>query len=872
METQRSQHGFTLPSVLLASVLMMIMLAAAMQITSASAHALRERYYNQLAREAAESGILRAQACTPGGSKPRWWTDTAKNPLTPGTDCTGVGTGSPKYFTIIDTKPRVGLRYEVGEVIRDTTRGSTGQQSFKVLGYADILRGDTGEEDNGRVYKFSNIGQTRASLSTMHIQMGYYRENYKIYAHTARIDENRNIKAFGDNRHGQLGNGLTGESADPVSFGSIGSVSQVYANRLSSGHATYAITDNGELYAAGKNDMGQLGVGHKNSPVPTPVRALLPPNHQALKVVSTGQNTFVIARDVANNKNVLLSTGKCTQYGTLGRGCDKGSSTRPAEVKVTFEKVKLEDQNGIEVEPYLGAVANSSVEELVADRDSVMVIGSDGNVYAWGGNYRGQIGLTLPGTEYANAIDAPKMITSYLSAGQRVYGVQRGSGDGVVSALNRGGVHAKSLATDGLAFYVLLSNGRVFAAGDNTYGQLGDFGYNFDTKQSFPVANLRLIHHNATHHCFLPSTSVRRPGSNSYATSFGNCHGPGSGSANLRLDFDDADDSVKIISRSGVTDGRCLDAHTGDGGEAGNGGVGFAPCNNSLRQRWQLEAGNYGVLFKAKSDPSYCLAAVENPDPRRSRPRLRPCDEAKREPDPNLKPFYFAVANPTMNEINFHTNKKAISDGNVVRGYQDTNDSVLAISSDNRSVTFIARQSKNGPYKVLSSGYNGGGMLGGGHWVGCRERCSKPVVFQLPGSDSNPVRIYNISLGPSDSDRYNNLYVITDKGNVYGAGSNEFGQLGSRHSAGGAGARAATPLLMDNWRESETGPVMSARPRVIDIAAGGGAAMVFTDNGRVYTVGNNASGQLGGGTIGGYSNVVSPRPNLAPPSEPPFFY
>lgn len=55
--------GFTLPSVLITSIIMMALLVTGMQIASSTAAALRDQYYSQLAREMAEAGGVFAGEC-----------------------------------------------------------------------------------------------------------------------------------------------------------------------------------------------------------------------------------------------------------------------------------------------------------------------------------------------------------------------------------------------------------------------------------------------------------------------------------------------------------------------------------------------------------------------------------------------------------------------------------------------------------------------------------------------------------------------------------------------------------------------------------------------------------------------------------------
>lgn len=81
------KSGFALPSILIASVVMMAVLAIAMQATSTTRVSLDAQYYNQLAQQAAESGFAMADACLKQNNKIITWSDS--KPLQPNTDCNG---------------------------------------------------------------------------------------------------------------------------------------------------------------------------------------------------------------------------------------------------------------------------------------------------------------------------------------------------------------------------------------------------------------------------------------------------------------------------------------------------------------------------------------------------------------------------------------------------------------------------------------------------------------------------------------------------------------------------------------------------------------------------------------------------------------
>lgn len=77
--------------------------------------------------------------------------------------------------------------------------------------------------------------------------------------------------------------------------------------------------------------------------------------------------------------------------------------------------------------------------------------------------------------------------------------------------------------------------------------------------------------------------------------------------------------------------------------------------------------------------------------------------------------------------------------------------------------------------------------------------------------------------------------MVGDNGRVYGAGSNVFGQLGD-----GTTTDRATPVAMQ--------VIDGTAVRAKQVQSGFGTTVIFTTDGKIFTVGNNANGQLGDGT------------------------
>lgn len=81
------QKAFALPTVLIGSVVMIIVMLAAITATVSVSNAINAQYYNKLSLEAGESGTAMAVSCIKQRGSVAW-----TSPLRPGTDCNGVGT------------------------------------------------------------------------------------------------------------------------------------------------------------------------------------------------------------------------------------------------------------------------------------------------------------------------------------------------------------------------------------------------------------------------------------------------------------------------------------------------------------------------------------------------------------------------------------------------------------------------------------------------------------------------------------------------------------------------------------------------------------------------------------------------------------
>ena len=91
------KKGFALPTVLLASVVLLMVLVAAVSATYALDNSVNNQKYSRLADAAAQAGTAFAQACLNNSKNDITWSDS--KPLRPNTDCNGnVVSGTSAYL------------------------------------------------------------------------------------------------------------------------------------------------------------------------------------------------------------------------------------------------------------------------------------------------------------------------------------------------------------------------------------------------------------------------------------------------------------------------------------------------------------------------------------------------------------------------------------------------------------------------------------------------------------------------------------------------------------------------------------------------------------------------------------------------------
>lgn len=417
--TRHLQRGFALPTILIASVVMLIVLISAVSATASIRSALDGQYYDRLAREAAESGIARANACLQESAFIVKWSNT--NKLYPNTTCSGGSSCTNNANCFVMSSGAVRTTFEVGEPVSFSTA-----QTVTATGKVELVRPSGAV---WRTYTASTSARVGIDLNLNTVAFGY---NGRLGgAFFATIAADGKMRAAGFNGDGQLGNGTMTGTTVPTPFQLNGSDRAVgiYTNFISQGYNMYAITDKGDVYGAGLNEYGQLGDGTKTTRT-TPVKFNLPAGVKATHVGVGGHATFVLG-----DNNNYYAAGLCGN-GMLGTNYTiSGCSDRTSPARVALPTPNVNDANTL------------PTDDIVIDAQTAYVRMQGGKVYGWGRNNHSQLG---DGTTTDNSL--PRQISVHGNPGQP---------------------KAIDIAFDGDTVYVVGDNGEVRSYGRNDYGQMG---------------------------------------------------------------------------------------------------------------------------------------------------------------------------------------------------------------------------------------------------------------------------------------------------------------------------------------------------------------------------------------------------------------
>ena len=277
------------------------------------------------------------------------------------------------------------------------------------------------------------------------------------------VMENNELKCWGNNSTGQLGNGSNANLSTPTTI----DVNLSVENMVLGIEHTCTITRDGTPMCWGDNSGGKLGDGSMNSSL-SPVRVTLPSGRKAIKLALGSYHSCALL-----DNGSITCWGRNT-YGQLGDGTTNQSST-PTAVNLGDEKF---------------------AKTLTAGAEHTCAILDDDSLVCWGRNDEGQLGdKTLINRHSPTSIDLPEgrsakeihtrnhhscaiLDDDSMACWGRNDDGQLGNGNTtdtpVPTPIDFGSAKVKKVAVGGDFSCAQVGNYSLLCWGKNTFGQLGN--------------------------------------------------------------------------------------------------------------------------------------------------------------------------------------------------------------------------------------------------------------------------------------------------------------------------------------------------------------------------------------------------------------
>lgn len=211
-------------------------------------------------------------------------------------------------------------------------------------------------------------------------------------SHTLVLTNTGHVYAWGYNYNGQLGNGnsgLTADSNQPIDITDKFNGEKITQVEASS-NGSMALTENGEIYAWGSNDDGNLGFGepfqssllHSKYLTDDDIQHPHTPTKVAMSIGRITQLAVGFFKTLAVTENGQVYVWGRNDGGQLGIAGDTGDSWEKCE-RGFLGILTCNDKNGKRA-PTLLTGYDGVFASVSAAGDSLFAIGTNGHVYSWG--------------------------------------------------------------------------------------------------------------------------------------------------------------------------------------------------------------------------------------------------------------------------------------------------------------------------------------------------------------------------------------------------------------------------------------------------------------------------------------------------------
>ncbi len=421
-------HAFALPTILIASIVMLTVLVVGASATSSTRTALQSQYYEQLAHAAGDAGVAYARACLNANGNTPLWTDS--QPLMPNTNCSGTVTttcpdgvntffsGSTPAICSVMMANNVRSSFSVKKPTVDSNNDAT---TIPNSGFVQLLRASTGAP--WRTYTqqatqaaavpalcsgaatsalgwssavisstpatFPDAGVATVALSAAAINPGptYFRKDFNI-----TTAGSYNLKVMGDDYSTVWLDGVPMVSTS--GYSSVGSSTV----SLSPGcHNIYVEVTNANVFPNGSNLTFDLKLSGTTIPVVTTDTSWRVSAGNAVHysdygyyVDSAWTNALAVRTSISGDANWAATSGDSGSTFIASPNSNSGGNYPPSEW------TNFRDPNSIVVS------TNTDVRVTVQCDDNCAVYMDGNNIISnapWGGDYTTTLTLTV-GTHY----------------------------------------------------------------------------------------------------------------------------------------------------------------------------------------------------------------------------------------------------------------------------------------------------------------------------------------------------------------------------------------------------------------------------------------------------------------------------------------